>query len=816
MNPKYSVLLCNQDLEEYEDLILTWLLSGIKVIWFGTGEEADDLFEEHKDFAKGLFLQVYETGLKKKGVIVDGNDEENLLDDIEKDCPIFNTAQYRVEHCKADEHIVVQASAGTGKTTVMIDRIMYLMHTVPGLHMSDIYMITFTNDATNEMNKRLQDRLMLKYHLTNQRKYLRWLEEQSQMSISTIHSFAYGMLKEYGIMEGFTKSLQLRSFEHESKELIYNILDKHTNNRSSVEKQLGLPLYRANSMVNTYWKKFTGQGISRQEVSLMDWGKPADEPSETFHNLLTQVVGEIDEEFFKIKQHEDAIGVNDVMRDLQEVLLNDEVPTPDISMKYLFIDEFQDTDISQIKVATLLIKYLKTTLFVVGDVKQSIYKFRGATAQAFKILERDMTEMGQKKPMQFALVNNYRTGKELLYELERLFKGMDRLNYLEYKNSVVPFNQSDSYFSFVPGEKKDYIGPQICDVVNKALLDLESRVEASGKEPNEKDRVVVLVRYNSQLDRVAKLLRESGIPVEVKRDGSFYNSEAVRDFYAMVCSYMYPDEPKYVFNFLLSPYAGNIEPIDVNEMERLNGDKNQLFGYLQKYVNQTSWARFYKDLRLRPVMSVLKDIVDSGNIVDCFIMMTKSRLKTMTQPQWEEKRINAETKARAKQYQADLEKLMEVLQLNMGSEKVSLYDVYHFLKINIATNRDEGEAKVESQDDYHSVLCMSAHKSKGLEFDTVIIPYTNGPFMTNLDTEIIIEPLTRRVGWKYGGDERRRLVPMQNDYYAALKQEDVWSCYQEEARILYVAMTRAIHACIVIVPWTNRSNTWAYMLTEVN
>lgn len=815
MDPKYSILLCNQDIEEYEDLILTWLLSGIKVIWFGGQEDVDYLYNEHQEFVKALFLLVYETGLQKKGIIVDGVDEENLLADIEKDCPIFNSAQYRVEHCQANEHIIVQASAGTGKTTVMIDRILYLMHVVPNLHMSDIYMITFTNDATNEMNKRLQEKLMQKYHLTNQRRYLRWLEEQSQMSISTIHSFAYNMLKEYGIMEGFTKSLGLRSFAYESKELIYKILDSHTDNQSSVVKQLGLPLYKANSMVNKYWEKFRQQGVSRQEVSLMDWGQPADEASEAFQDILTKVVEEVDDEFYQIKQHEDAIGVDDMMRDLQEVLLNEDIPTPDITMKYLFIDEFQDTDISQIKVATLLVKYLRTTLFVVGDIKQSIYKFRGATAKAFQILERDMKEMGQKNPKHFALVNNYRTGRDLMYELERLFKGMDKLNYLEYKNSVVPFKQSDSYFSYIEGEKKEYIGQQIVDIVNKALIDLETRVEESGKEPNEKDRVVVLVRYNSQLDRVAGLLRDKGIPVEVKREGSFYNSEAVRDFYAMICSFMYPDEPKHVFNYLMSPYAGNIDPIDVNEMERLNGDKDLLFGYLQKYVNQTSWARFYKDLRLRPVMSVIKEIVDSGNIVDCFIMMTKSRLKAMTEPQWEEKRINAETTTRAKQYQADLEKLLEVLQLNMGNEKVSLYDIYHFLKLSISTNRDEGEAKVDSRDDYHSVLCMTAHKSKGLEFDTVIIPYTNGPFMTNLDTEIIIDPLTRKVGWKYGGDEHRHQVPMQNSYYAALKQQDVWSVHQEEARILYVAMTRAIHACIVVVPWTNQKNTWAFMLTEV-
>ncbi len=58
---------------------------------------------------------------------------------------------------EADANIVVKASAGTWKTTVMIDRILYLMHMVLDLDMSEIYRITFTNEATNQMNDRLQE-----------------------------------------------------------------------------------------------------------------------------------------------------------------------------------------------------------------------------------------------------------------------------------------------------------------------------------------------------------------------------------------------------------------------------------------------------------------------------------------------------------------------------------------------------------------------------------------------------------------------------------------------------------------------------------
>jgi ATP-dependent exoDNAse (exonuclease V) beta subunit len=75
------------------------------------------------------------------------------------------------------------------------------------------------------MNQRLQDALMTRYTLTVNQHYLRWVEEQSQMNVSTIHSFAYYMLKEYGIGESFTKNLSIRSFQYERRELIKDVID---------------------------------------------------------------------------------------------------------------------------------------------------------------------------------------------------------------------------------------------------------------------------------------------------------------------------------------------------------------------------------------------------------------------------------------------------------------------------------------------------------------------------------------------------------------------------------------------------------------
>ena len=820
MDPRYSILLCNQSFEEYKGQIDIWLHQGIKVIWFGTDEDVRLLKAEYPDFAKALLLLAYKISADDKRVIIDGNDPaEFVVHFLRNECPMFNSAQYLVEHCNPNKHVIVQASAGTGKTTVMIDRILFLLHTQPDLHLSEVFMITFTNDAAEQMDQRLQDALMLRYDLTGDQKYLRWVEEQSQMNVSTIHSFAYYMLKEYGIGESFTNNLSIRTFQYERRELIKDVIDGMFDENHKVLDQLGVPFYRANAMVGDFWNGFARLGISHDDICQLDWGSPADKVSQPFQKVMTDILAELDEDYLDIKRKNEAISVDDIMRDLQEVLQSEVLPKPDITMKYLFIDEFQDSDLSQIMVACLMIKLLDPALFVVGDVKQSIYRFRGASDRAFFVLKRDMQEMNIDPPVEYTLVNNYRTSAPVLNRMDEYFRVWGHTGRLQYDKPVIPFNQEAGRIQMLHGVKGKQTLPeaemQIAQVAGRELDELIRRVESSGKPAGEKTRVVMLTRTNNELRQLAGILRRNRIPAEIRRDGSFYASEAVRDFYIMVSSFLFSDEPKYIFNYLLTPYAGETDPMDLNDMEHLHGDHENLVSYLDRFLDQTNWKKYHKELRLRPVLAVLKEILDDDTLIDHYIRNSKARMKARG---WEDNRCNAAAFSAAMQYQANLEKLMEILERNLGGDKVSIYDVYKFLKLKIATDRSETEAEVitdeeQSKSMYQTILCMTVHKAKGLEFDTVIIPYTNRKYAIGDRTEIIIDPVGRHVGWNYTGDTQ--YPAMRNDLYGELKNAEAESVRCEEARILYVAMTRAIRNLICIVPDANSENTWASLIEEV-
>ena len=159
---------------------------------------------------------------------------------------------------------------------------------------------------------------------------------------------------------------------------------------------------------------------------------------------------------------------------------------------------------------------------------------------------------------------------------------------------------------------------------------------------------------------------------------------------------------------------------------------------------------------------------------------------------------------------------MELLQNRLAGDTVSLYDIYQYLKLHIASDQDEPEAAVPGEEDAEAVVCMTVHNSKGLEFDTVILPFTNQNFPTKERTEILVDEKEQETGWNYDGDQgKARSYPsMENNQYARLKSQETVHICQEECRILYVAVTRAIHTLVCIVPWPKSEETWASLIEE--
>ena len=814
MEPRYSILYFKEELTRHYDKIRAYLLDGIKVFWFGETHECEALRKEFPGFVKEFFLQVYDIS-DMEGVsaipsskVIDGvgiSDKYfTLFDWFERNVYVFNTAQYRVEHCKETANIVVKASAGTGKTTVMIDRILYLMHMIPGLNMSEIYMITFTNEATNQMNDKLQEKLLSKYSLTKNKKYLSWLEQQSQMHISTIDSLAYDLFRRFGTGVGFGRDLEIQPMEKDRKDLIKDILSDCLNERESIMTQIGMTYSEASRLIDDYWRELTRKGYTINEILEKDWGNAELEPIvANFQKTLCEVLKQFEKRYSQLKLDANAISINDLFFDFGHYLLDKQLECNGLDMRYLFVDEFQDTDATQIRTFASLAKTIGARLFVVGDIKQSIYAFKGATDEAFDILESEM----KGNLCYYSLRNNYRTCANIMKVMEKYFFAWSDEGLLRYEESVRPFKKDSGEVYMEMVYKKDEIPVLTINAIDQALQELELDVRSGKKKVSEKTKVAVLVRGNKKAAEIAELCRAEGMTVVLNSDKPFFLSRAVRDFYAMISSYIFVDQPIYTYNYLMTPYAVYDDVISVTEMERLKGDQKALNEYLQKFTANTSWHKYQKEFRIRPVLSVIKDIVENENVIENYIALDKVR---MYGDDWIEAKKNRQALIDAKSYQMNLDKLMEMIQQRMDGEFATLYDIYVYLSLMISSNREEMEPDIEMVDDYTSVYIMTVHKSKGLEYDTVIMPAMNGSLIPREQTTILVND--KKIAWYY---KKNTSGHMNSVWYDELRKEAVRKGVEEETRMLYVAMTRAVNKLIMLVNNWDSYESWSSLIRKV-
>ncbi len=856
MTPKYSILYFKQELNNYINDIRTYLNEGIKVFWFGSSVDKTRLRETFRQFADEFFLQSFDiSAINEKQtnnetdsqidsqtnsqinrqttsqnnsringqsssqlntqndsqslhptIIIDGigitDTHSSLISFLEENILQFNAAQYKVEHNSPDSNIVVKASAGTGKTTVMIDRILYLMHMVPGLDMSEIYMITFTNEATNQMNDRLQEMLMKKYALTKNKRYLTWLEQQSQMHISTIDSLAYDLFRRFGSGVGFGRDLQITPMEKDRKDLIKDLLSEELSSDKSIAAQIGMNYSQASKLIDDYWKELTRKGYTMAEVMHRDWGE-TDPFLAELQRVIKAVLRRFEGRYKQIKLEANAISIDDLFFDFGHYMLSNRISCEGLDMKYLFVDEFQDTDATQIMSFAKLVRDIGVHLFVVGDVKQSIYGFKGATDKAFDILDKKMDSDLEY----FSLRNNYRTCRNLMGDMERYFFEWSRDGLLKYEDSVRPFNTDIGKVEMTLVENKyDYDGLTL-EAISEALESIEMDIRAGRKKPGSKSRVAVLVRSANKADYVANLCRANGMSVVLNSDRPFFRSRAVRDFYAMISSYIFVDQPVYMFNYLMTPYARVKGEMSIRELEKISGDDRELRKYLTTFMADTGWLEHQKEFRTRPVLSVIKDMIEQDDLIDNFIARNKAELFA---GQLSEAAINRQATIDAKRYRLCLDKLMDMIQQRMDGEFATLYDLYIYLTLMIATNREDKEPDVDLADDYKSVYIMTVHKSKGLEFDTVIMPAMGGNIIPREDTTILVND--EKVGWVYLGKPGEKQC---SRWYKELRVEAINRGMEEETRILYVAMTRAVNKLVLLVSSDSRYESWSTLIRKV-
>ncbi|OLQ58512.1 ATP-dependent DNA helicase [Helicobacter pylori] len=293
---------------------------------------------------------------------------------------MLETLQLNPEQLKAAKALkgynLVIASAGTGKTSTIVGRILYLLDN--GIKPEEILLLTFTNKASNEMIARVA----------------KYSKLSSKIEAGTFHAVAYRYLKEH------YPNLSLKQ-PKELKKLLESIVD--TKNALTDDDKKPYTSQHLYALYSLYTNALKQEDFS----AWLSHKNPEHTPYAAFYeNIL--------DEFENTKKKHNYIDYNDLLLLFKQAML--ERPSP---YKEVLCDEFQDTNPLQ---ESILDAINPPSLFCVGDYDQSIYAFNGADISIISNFTQKY-----KNAQVFTLTKNYRSSKEILDLANQVIQHNERI-----------------------------------------------------------------------------------------------------------------------------------------------------------------------------------------------------------------------------------------------------------------------------------------------------------------------------------------------------------------------------------------------------
>jgi len=358
----------NERLVSFESEIKNYLQSGAKVYVIRGKKLKDKLdLDKHKIYEDVGNLSYFNSDYDINSFfrIDDGKGITHDIDIILESTPSFNYRQYKAVHFDHNIHLMIEASAGTGKTYLLVDRLLYLIN-VASVNINDITLITFTNEAKDEMKSRIRTKLVSICKTTNNSTYMDILENINELKISTIHSYAKQIIKEHADILGIAKQFNVTSMKHKKYQIVELALDEFfKENNYEIDEMIDYKDYQLVKFILMVHGEIEKKVLDYDEISKYRIGKD----SKLISEILKFVLPRIDNQMLELKEEDSSFEVNDLIRMLGRINVN---TTSDIGYKYLMIDEFQDSDSGQIDFFGNIMNKLGYKVFAIGDIKQSI------------------------------------------------------------------------------------------------------------------------------------------------------------------------------------------------------------------------------------------------------------------------------------------------------------------------------------------------------------------------------------------------------------------------------------------------------------
>ena len=447
--------------------------------------------------------------------------------------------------------------------------------------------------------------------------------------------------------------------------------------------------------------------------------------------------------------------------------------------KIALIDEFQDTDQAQWNIFATLFSSTQHYLYLIGDPKQAIYKFRGADIFSyFSALD--------KAQYYFTLKKNWRAHPLLVDATNVLFSGetknpflLEQLQYIQVETALsddqgalkqnnkplapMVLCQLDKNKHHVNGywtagkaasEIQAAVVMEIFGMLHSGpKIEIVRRDQPSCLQPSD---IAILVRSNKQACEYQEALRRVGIPSVLNSTESVFTSDEARDLLILMQAIAHPGD----LNRLKQALTLRFFDLDGQGFYQTTYDENKLDAWISRFQD------YYQLWRTTGFMAMMHQVLAQEKIRQHLSVTTTA-----------ERRLT------------NLDHLIELVQQNAIDQQLGIQKTLEWLCAAITNQSidiDEPQLRLESDADAVKVVTM--HRSKGLEFPVVFCPHLwqrsnrvkreRHLIRCHENNEIVVDLGSREF-------ETRRIQ--------ALYEE-----LAEDLRLMYVAVTRAQFRCYLI------------------
>ena len=631
--------------------------------------------------------------------------------------------------------LLIVAGAGTGKTTVITQRIAYLID--KGLAKpEEILAVTFTDKAAGELEERVDRLLPLGY---------------VDLWVSTFHAFCERILRDHALDIGLPADFKVLN-PTSGWLLIRQNLDKFD---LDYYKPLGNPTKFIQALIS-HFSHCKDQGIYPEDyLKYAEQLKTRDDAPEGVETERIKEVANAYHVYQRLLLENSSLDFGDLINYCLQLFKKRPLILQKYreKFKYILVDEFQDTNFAQYELVKILAEP-KNNITVCADDDQAIYRWRGASFSNIINFKKDFP-----KSKLVTLVRNYRSSQNILDQAYKFIiaNNPDRL---EFKNKIdkklIAEDKSKGTIEHIHTKTLD---EEVRETINKILEILKKDKTASYND------FAILVRANDAAGPFIRALERAGLPYQFLASKGLYLKPVILDiisYFKLLDNYHESPAVYRVLNlpFLRIPYK------DIAKLTQYSHKQTKsLYEAMEELplvqgISPKAQEKIMFILSLikkhsimanqRPVLEILSAFLeDSGYL--------KYLMKNS--PEGEDK----EQMDLLNQFYARIKTFEET------ALEPSLRNFMEEINFELESG-EQGKLEFDPEQGPDIIRVMTIHGAKGLEFKYV--------FLVNM------------VDRRFPTSERKDLIELPEDMIKDIKPEgDIH--LQEERRICYVAMTRA-------------------------